>query len=138
MAALSAALAPTLRRLAVRSWPFGTEGCAEEWPQLRSLEIWDYDVSSLDEQLGPVRLPRLERLAACDDEAVAILRGVAAHRAALPTLRVVELYWCCCDNYGCPVVGCTHPEAVELLAELRAAWPGLELRLFEEEDWTQA
>jgi hypothetical protein len=39
MAALSAALAPTLRRLAVEEWPFGTEGCAEEWPQLRSLEV---------------------------------------------------------------------------------------------------
>jgi hypothetical protein len=27
---------------------------------------------------------------------------------------------------------------VALLAELRAAWPGLELRLWQEDDWTQA
>jgi hypothetical protein len=30
LAALSAALAPTLRRLAVFSWRFGTQGCAED------------------------------------------------------------------------------------------------------------
>ena len=32
LAALSAALGPTLRRLVVGEWPFGGEGCAEEWP----------------------------------------------------------------------------------------------------------
>jgi hypothetical protein len=83
MAALSAALAPTLRRLVVvRSWPlFCTKGCAEEWPQLRSLDIFAHGDSSLAEQLGPVRLPRLERVAVCEGEA---LRGFAARRAALP------------------------------------------------------
>jgi hypothetical protein len=59
MAALSAALAPTLRRLAVGPWPFGTEGCAEEWPQLCSLEDW----GALAHDLGPVHLPRLEQMA---------------------------------------------------------------------------
>jgi hypothetical protein len=133
MAALSAALAPTLRRLVVKwSWPFGTEGCAEEWPQLRSLEIGNADL--LAKQLGPVRLPRLERLAV----AVGSLRGFAALRPSIPALRVVELELCCCNTTRCQVAGCTHPETVELLAELRAAWPGLELRRFEEEDWTQA
>jgi hypothetical protein len=61
MAALSAALAPTLRRLAITEWPFGTEGCAEEWPQLRSLHVWarvrpqNWD-TPLAQHLGPVRI----------------------------------------------------------------------------------
>jgi hypothetical protein len=133
MAALSAALAPILRRLFVfTKWPFGTEGCAEEWPQLRSLEIGD--AMTFAEELGPVRLPRLERLAVFGGND---LRGLPARRAALPALRVVELQRCCCGSY-CPVAGCNHPEAVELLAELRAAWPGLEVRRWRPEDWTQA
>jgi hypothetical protein len=134
MAALSAALAPTLRRLVVRSWPFGTEGCAEEWPQLRSLET--RDARTFAEQLGPVRLPRLERLAVARGHT---LRGLPARRAALPALRVVELRrCCCCGSYFCPVVGCADPETVALLADLRAAWPELELRRRRPEDWTQA
>jgi hypothetical protein len=133
MAALSAALAPTLRGLVVNDWPFGTEGCAEEWPQLRSLEI-QYHVI-LAEKLGPVRLPRLERLAV---DWVYSLRGLPARRAALPALRVVDLGRCRCNNSDCEVVGCTHPQAVALLAELRAAWPGLELRRYQPEDWAQA
>jgi hypothetical protein len=133
MAAMSAALAPTLRRLKVYKWPFGTEGCAEEWPQLRSLEV-GYE-RKLDEQLGPVRLPRLERLAVWAGDH---LRRLPARRAALPALRVVELRRCCCGNDGCPVVGCTEPQTVELLAELRVAWPRLELRRWRPEDWTQA
>jgi hypothetical protein len=133
MAALSAALAPTLRRLAVDRWPFGTEGCAEEWPQLRSLEVRTSD--TLAENLGPVRLPRLERLAVGVGDS---LRGLPARRAALPALRVVELHRCCCGHFGCPVVGCTRKKTVKLLAELRAAWPGLELRRQEEaSDWTR-
>jgi hypothetical protein len=138
MAALSVALAPTLRRLVVgRSWPFDEQGCAEEWLQLRSLEV--KASGTLVEQLGPVRLPRLERLAARLVCTPAFLDGFAARRPSIPALRVVELQWCWCDNkYGCPVVGCVHPRTVALLAELRAAWPGLELRRLEEEDWTQA
>jgi hypothetical protein len=135
MAALSTALAPTLRRLVVPRWPFGTEGCAEEWPQLRSLEIhtgWRY---ILAEHLGPVRLPRLERLAARGGGS---LCGFAACGATLPALSVAELQRCCCGKYVCSVVGCSHPRTAELLAELRAAWPGLELRRFETDDWTQA
>jgi hypothetical protein len=133
MAALSAVLAPTLRRLGVWWWLFGTEGCAEEWPQLRSLEV-EY-MSNLAEQLGPVRLPRLERLAVFGGGS---LRGIAARRAALPALRVVQLRRCCCDISRCPAVGCTYPKTVALLAELRAAWPGLELRRQEEDsDWTR-
>jgi hypothetical protein len=135
MAALSAALAPTLRRLGVSWWRFGTEGCAEEWTQLRSLEVGD--ARMLAEQLGPVRLPRLERLAV---DGGGSLHGIAARHAALPALRVVQLRQCCCDTTRCPVVGCADPETVELLAELRAAWPGLELELWRwrPEDWTQA
>jgi hypothetical protein len=139
MAALSAALAPTLRRLVVvYRWPFGTEGCAEEWPQLRSLEI-GYPVR-LAEDLGPVRLPRLERLTVYGDGSAAadFLEGFAALRPSIPALRVVELQWCFCGDEECQVVGCTHPQTVALLAELRAAWPGLEVRRFEEDDWTQA
>jgi hypothetical protein len=132
VAALSAALAPTLRRLVVDRWPFGTEGCAEEWPQLRSLKMIGGPI--LAEELDPVRLPRLERLAAYWGDS---LRGLPARRAALPELRVVELRWCCCDTNDCPVVGCIHPQIVELLAELRAAWPGLELRRQEDDDWTR-
>jgi hypothetical protein len=90
LAALSAALAPTLRRLVV---------CAEEWPQLRILEVVDWGALALD--LGPVRL---ERLVVDEDEsAPAFLEGFAA-----------------------------------LLAELRAAWPALEVRLWQDDDWTQA
>jgi hypothetical protein len=137
LAALSAALAPALHRLAVRSWPFGDEGCAEEWPQLRIPQLGYCGV--LDEQLGPVRLPRLELLTVLhrSGEPAAVLQGFAALRPSTPALSVVELIYCCCGQMTCPVVGCTHPEAVELLAELRAAWPGLELRRFDEEDWTQ-
>jgi hypothetical protein len=145
-AALSAALAPTLRRLVVEEWPFGGEGCAEEWPQLRSLGVEglsgfsDLDVG-LAEQLGPVRLPRLERLAV-DSECAngiwsGVLEGFAALRPSIPALRVVELSGCICFNAGCLVVGCLDLETVALLAELRAAWPGLEVRRFEEEDWAQ-
>jgi hypothetical protein len=82
-----------------------------------------------------VRLPRLERLVVYEGVS---LRGFAARRAALPALRVMELYSCSCDNYGCEVVGCTDPQTLELLAGLRAAWPGLELRRWRREDWTQA
>jgi hypothetical protein len=149
MAALSAALAPTLRRLVVKEWPFGGEGCAEEWPQLRSLGVDDssmeiHESGILVYQLGPVRLPRLERLAVGEDSSwangiwSAFLKGFADLRPSIPALRVVELRWCVCGNDGCPVVGCTRPTTVALLAELRAAWPGLELRRFEEEDWTRA
>jgi hypothetical protein len=60
-AALSTALAPTLRRLEVDWWPLSTESCAAEWPQLRSLQL--QASVALDYQLGPVRLPLLERLA---------------------------------------------------------------------------
>jgi hypothetical protein len=137
MAALSAALAPTLRRLVVYRWPFGSEGCAEEWPQLRSLEV-EY-MSNLAKQLDPVRLPRLERLAVRgDDSAAVFLDEFAALGPSIHALRVVEVQWCCCGNDGCPLVGCTAFETVALLAELRAAWPGLELRRFQEEDWAQA
>ena len=137
MAALSTALAPTLRRLSMNWWPFGTEGCAEEWHQLRSLELAASD--TLAERLGSVRLPRLERLAVRGgDSAAVFLDGFASLRASIPALQVVELDLCFSGNYGCPVVGCTDPETVELLAELRAAWPGLEVRRFEEDDWTQA
>jgi hypothetical protein len=138
MEALSAALAPTLRHLAVLyEWHFGTEGCAEEWPQLRSLEVGLWGGGSLlAEKLGPVRLPRLERLAVWERHN---LGGLPARRAALPALRVVQLRRCCCHNRDCPVVGCTNPRIVALLAELRAAWPGLEPRRCQpEEDWTQA
>jgi hypothetical protein len=141
MAALSAALAPTLRRLAVPRWPFGEEGCAEEWPQLRSLEFSADDEFTLAEQLGPVRLPRLERMAAGvggEDSVYVFLEGFAALRSSIPALRVMELQFCLCDDDVCPIVGCTHPETVELLAELRAAWPGLELRRWRRDDWTQA
>jgi hypothetical protein len=137
MAALSAALAPTLRRLVVDEWPFGTQGCAEEWPQLSSLEV--RSGGALAEQLGPVRLPRLERLAAGGaGSTAALLEGVAARRPSIPALRVVELSWCFCYDDDCPLAGCSHPRTVELLAELRAAWPGLEMRRLEEDDWTQA
>ena len=134
MAALSAALAPTLRSLEVYEWTFGTEGCAEEWPQLRSLEIWTR--GALAQDLGPVRLPRLERLAVYEGVS---LRGLLARRAALPALRVVELRqcWCCSSHFG-PVFGCANPETMALLAELRAAWPELELRRRRPDDWTQA
>jgi hypothetical protein len=132
-AALSAALAPTLRRLAVyETWPFGREGCAE-WPQLRSLEVGSS--GTLAARLRPdVRLPRLERLAASSSS----LRGFGARRAALPALRVVRLELCFCGDYGCPVDGCAHPRTVERLTELRAAWPGLERRRRRPDDWTQA
>ena len=136
MAALSAALAPTLRRLDVIWWPFDTEGCAEEWPQLRCLGV--YSTSTLAEELGPVRLPRLERLVVRYSFASHFLEDFAALRPILPALQVLELDRCVCDNDGCPVVACTEPQTVALLAELRAAWPGLEVRRFEEEDWTQA
>jgi hypothetical protein len=110
----------------------------EEWPQLRSLGV--HDCGTLAEQLGPVRLPRLERLVVYQFEwarvRYAFLQGFAALRPAIPALRAVELQSCFCGNYGCKVFGCAHPAA--LLAKLRAAWPGLELRRFEEEDWTQA
>ena len=132
MAALSAALAPTLRRLAVEWWAFGEEGCAEEWPQLRSLTLEAN--GTLAEQLGPVRLPRLERLVAGVDS----LRGFAALSPSIPFLRALELRRCVCVTNGCPIVGCSHPETVALLAELRAAWPGLEVRRWQPEDWTQA
>jgi hypothetical protein len=139
MAALSAALAPTLRRLAVEWWAFGEEGCAEEWPQLRSLEFWADDEFTLAEQLGPVRLPRLERLAVREFDSIsALLEGFAALRPTIPALRALELRQCVCGNDGCPVVGCTDPETVALLEELRAAWPGLEVRRSEEQDWTAA
>jgi hypothetical protein len=138
MAALSAALAPTLRRLAVFSWTFGTEGCVEEWTQLRSLEVHDW--GTLAQDLGPVRLPRLERLAVIkQDNVSSFLEGFAARRPSIPALRAVELSSCLCGIYECPIVGCTHPETVALRAELRAAWPGLELRRWQQEDdWTQA
>ena len=132
MTALSAALAPTLRRLVVPRWPFGEERCAKEWHQLRSLQV---DWGTLAKEMGPVRLPRLERLGVYNGGS---LRGFAARRAALPALRVVELELCFCGETHCKVTGCTAPETVELLAELRAAWPGLEVRRFEEDDWTQA
>jgi hypothetical protein len=135
MAALSTALAPTLRRLVVDRWPFGAEGCAEEWPQLRSLEIMFVYGGKLAEHLGPVRLPRLERLAVCRGDC---LRGSTARRAALPALRMVELRRCFCDVTHCKMTDCAHLQTVALLAELRAAWPGLELRRFQEDDWTQA
>jgi hypothetical protein len=152
MAALSAALAPTLRRLVVPRWPFGTEGCAEEWPHLRNLEFWADKSSPLVEQLGPVRLPRLERLAVSggfqevtedysvsqEDSVSALLEGFAALRPSIPALRALELGRCLCGDYDCPVVGCTHPNTVALLAELRAAWPRLEVRRLEADDWTQA
>jgi hypothetical protein len=139
VAALSAALAPTLRRLVVPRWPFGEQGCAEEWPRLRSLEIWADDASTLAEQLGPVRLPRLERLAVRGGCTPAFLDGFAALRPSIPALRALELWRCFCGETHCKVTGCTHPETVELLAELRAAWPGLELRRWwPEVDWTQA
>jgi hypothetical protein len=112
-AALSAALAPTLRRLAVgEGWPFDEKGCAEEWQQLRSLEVsaCSYWSVSLAELLGPVRLPRLERLAV---DAGKCLRGFAARRAALPALRVVELADCFCGDFECPVVGCTRKKDCE-------------------------
>ena len=130
MAALSAALAPTLRRLLAWSWPFGAEGCVEEWPELRSLHF--IHGGTLADDKGPVRQPRQERLAAPADS----LRGFAARRAALPALRVVELTSCLCAERfdGCPVVGCTHPASVALQAELRAAWPGLELQLWRPDD----
>jgi hypothetical protein len=137
MEAFSAALAPTLRRLEVCGWPFGREGCAEEWPQLRSLEIWTR--GTLAQDLGPVRLPRLERLAAFRvGSAAGFLEGFAALRPSIPTLRVVELKACICSNEACEVVGCTDPETLKLLVELRAAWPGLELRRWRLDDWTQA
>jgi hypothetical protein len=85
-----------------------------------------------------VRLPRLERLAVYRARKD-FLRGLPACRAALPALRVVELDGrCVCGNVVCLVVGCARKKTVKRLAELRAAWPGLELRRFEEEDWTQA
>jgi hypothetical protein len=131
MAALSAALAPTLRRLMVDRWPFVEEGRAEEWPQLRSLQV---DWGTLAKEMGPVRLPRLEWLAVREYDSIsAFLEGFAALRPSIPALRVVELQWCLCDDDDCPVVGCTHPETAALLAELRAAWPGLELRRWREE-----
>ena len=77
MAALRATLAPTLRRLVVDRWRFGTEGCAEEWPQLRSLEVRASD--TLARALGPVRLPRLERLAVYDLRAIYSTRGILPH-----------------------------------------------------------
>jgi hypothetical protein len=136
LAALSAALAPTLRRLAVPRWPFDEEGCAEEWPQLRSLQV---DWGTLAKEMGPVRLPRLERLAARGgDSAAVFLDGFAALRPSIPALRALELGRCVCGDYDCSVADCTHPRTVALLAELRAAWPGLELRRFEADDWTQA
>jgi hypothetical protein len=149
-AALSTALAPTLRRLMVFEWPFGTEGCAEEWPQLRSLEVGDF-MGSIAEELGPVRLPRPERMAVLQALEIFIespapspmmglgsLEGFAALRPSIPALRALELDWCFCAGGRCPVVGCTHPKTVELLAELRAAWPGLELQPRRPGDWTQA
>jgi hypothetical protein len=61
----------------------------------------------LAEHLGPVRLPRLERLAVGGGS----LHGVAARRAALPVMHVMELSCCGCDSDGCrTVVGCTDPE----------------------------
>jgi hypothetical protein len=135
-AALSATLAPTLRRLAVWSWPFCTEGCADQWPQLRSLEVGK--CSALAAQLGRVRLPRLERLAITDGQIHEPDLVFAALRPSLPALRALELTWCFCDESRCPMAGCTHPKTVALLEELRTAWPGLEVRLFEEkEDWAQ-
>ena len=96
----------------------------------------------LAEQLGPVRLPRLERLAVHPIlRGGASLRGFAALPPSIPALRVVELH-CCCGggNYRCPVISCTSPKTVELLAELWAAWPGLELPRgrWDPDDWTQA
>jgi hypothetical protein len=136
MAALSAALAPALRRLVVPRWPFGEEGCAEEWPQLRSLTL--EASGALAEQLGPVRLPRLERLAVLEHSVAVLLEGFAALRPSIPFLRALELRRCVCVTNGCPIVGCTDRETVELLAELRAAWPGLEVRRWQPEDWTSA
>jgi hypothetical protein len=86
-----------------------------------------------------VRLQRLERLAVHGGDS---LCGFAARRAAVPELRVMELQRCCCGNSDCPVVdckvvGCILPQTVELLEELRAAWPGLELRRWREDDWAQ-
>jgi hypothetical protein len=146
MAALSAVLAPTLRRLVVDRWPFDEEGCAEGWLQLRSLECWAEDDPTLAEQLGAVRLPRLERMAVPVGEEdsfrggllSAFLEGFAALRPSIPALQALELQRCVCDDDDCPLAGCSHPRTVELLAELRAAWPGLELRRLEEDDWTQA
>ena len=135
MAALSAALAPTLRRLAVGPWPFGTEGCAEEWPQLCSLEDW----GALAHDLGPVHLPRLERMAVFrEGYAPAFPEGFDALGPSIPALRALELGRCVCGDGDCEIVGCAAPETVEVLAELRAAWPGLELRRFEKHDRTQA
>jgi hypothetical protein len=80
-----------------------------------------------------VRLPRLERLVVrADDCTVAFLEGCAALRPSIPALRVVELQRCICDDDECEVVGCACTE--ELVEELRAAWPGLEVRRLEEED----
>jgi hypothetical protein len=66
------------------------------------------------------------------------MHGFAARRAAVPALRVVELRACVCGNDHCTWrrVDFNDPWTVELLAELRAAWPGLEVRRLEE-DWTQ-
>jgi hypothetical protein len=58
--------------------------------------------------------------------------------ASIPALRALELGRCVCGDGDCEIVGCAAPETVEVLAELRAAWPGLELRRFEKHDRTQA
>jgi hypothetical protein len=124
----------------------------EEWPQLRSLEVEEeVNWGELAHDLGPVRLPRLERLAVNYDSvtcsatfevesAPGFLEDFTALRPSIPALRVVELRWCVCQHEACEVVGCDDPETVELLAELRAAWPGLELRRWRRrrDEWTQA
>jgi hypothetical protein len=124
--AVSAALAPTLRSFTGLDWPFGGPRHAAEWPQLRSLSLEHGD--PLAEQLGGVRLPRLE-VASCGGAAG--LRGLGARRAALPALRAVEIQWggCMCDDYyRCRIDDCAHPDSVALREELRRAWPALEVR----------
>jgi hypothetical protein len=69
-----------------------------------------------------VRLPRLERLVVCWDGFAAVdffLEGFAALCPSVPAFRVMAMR---------TAKMLAAPQTVELLAELRAAWPGLELQ----------
>lgn len=115
--------------------------CPAEWPQLRSLEVTSFHAphdgdASLAGQLAGVRLPRLERLVVYGCFGEACLEGLGACRPALPALRVVELEKCLC-GLECDERGCQYGLAAQGVAELRAAWPALQVRRWKPKNWAR-
>lgn len=134
-AALSLALAPTLRRLALTGvWTSSIKHAqgATEWPERRSLEV-NIEAPELADQLAGLALPLLERLAVGWLEGMGGSEwwlGFGACRANIPSLRVLEIKTCLCGKLRCnDVAACDDPETEQALEELHEAWPGLDVQI---------